>query len=280
MASRIRAGGAVGRTLALVALTLAASGCTSWQQLEEDLFAPCVVLDRDDLGPAPAPAACPPGEARALDLEVVGFEGDARHFLAAVVAGLDAHPGLAVGGRSYQGQQASFGARRAPEASAPCTLRLSCQPRFGGSWTNALVAFPGMIPFLPMWVGYSFELELALSWEVVAPAPAPPRAWPAGGRRVTVRFREQNARRSALFHLWPTTGTYGLQFLLGLVLAPTLCFYDGETTPHLVEALQPRLGQVVADAIHRDLQRWGLGAPPLPATEAAARGVPGAGGGG
>lgn len=230
------------RLPSVVLAALVVSGCSAVEQ-QEHLQHRIDVVD-DTLGHPPL--ARPDGEPVTVDLVCTGFEGDARHVLFAVVDALEADPRVTLATMRYEGAQAAFGRRRRGEPAAPVALELTARAAWSGSAQNPLLAFPGMLWFLPMWLGYRWEGAITVEARLtVEGAPRPPRAWTA-----EVAFRERNAPRSALFHLWPTTGFYGVQFLLGLVLAPTFLFYDAEeTTPALVAALEPRLGRSFASRI-------------------------------
>lgn len=223
-------------------LALLGSGCSAVQQ--QELLRHRIDLVHDTLGHPPA--FRPVDEPVLVDLVCEGFEGEARHVLFAVVDALEAHPAVKLATMRYEGAEAAFGRRRRGDPSAPLTLHLRARADWSGSAQNPALAFPGMLWFLPMWLGYRWEGTITVEARVVMHgAPLPARTWTAD-----VVFRERNAPRSALFHLWPTTGFYGLQFVLGLVLAPTFLFYDAEeTTPALVAALGPRLGRSFAARI-------------------------------
>ncbi len=153
----------------------------------------------------------------------------------------------------YKGEWATRAiARRGVETSAPSAtrLRIECVPDGTASAWNGLIAFPGMLPFLPIWLGYGWDMNLAVTWTIEREG----ERTVTGHRTVHVAFRERNAHRSAVFHLWPTTGFVGVQFVMGLVLAPTFWSYDAEaTTPLLAEAIGPRLGWTIAGAVRKTL---------------------------
>jgi hypothetical protein len=231
----------------LLLLLLGLSGCSAVQQ--QELLQHRIDLVHDTLGHPPPSRA--DDEPVVVDVVCQGFEDDARHVLFAVIDALDAHPGLRLATLRYEGREASFGRRRRGEPTAPLALRLTARTAWSGSAQNPVLAFPGMLWFLPMWLGYRWDGAITVEAHVTAAgAPLPARSWTA-----EVAFRERNAPRSALFHLWPTTGFYGVQFVLGLVLAPTFLFYDAEeTTPALVKALGPRLGRSFAAHIAEALR--------------------------
>jgi len=244
-----------GCLLLLLALVLA--GCSAQEQRE--LIGYRIELLEDSLGEVAAPGSASVGPTgTAIDVEVLcdDFEGDARHVLAAVVDALDTHPALHLTSLRYRGDQASFGRRRYGEHRAPLELRLSCRFEADGATGNAFVAFPGLWLFLPIWVGYRWDAAITVEVRVVRTG-EPAAVGPGATRTATVAFREHSPRRSALFHLWPSTGTLGLQFVLAMVLAPTFWFYEGEeTTPALVRALSPRLGRMFAQfAVDEALRR-------------------------
>jgi hypothetical protein len=231
-------------------------GCSAAEQRE--LLGYELDVLEDSLGEVAAPTSASVGPTgTAIDVE---FEGDARHVLAAVVDALDAHPALHVTSLRYRGDEAAFGRRRWGESRAPLELRLRCRLAADGTFGNALVAFPGLWLFLPIWLGYRWDAAITVEVRVVRTG-EPAAIGPGAERTVTVAFRERSSRRSALFHLWPSTGTLGIQFVLALVLAPTFWFYEGEeTTPALVQALSPRLGRYFAQfAVDEALA---VGAPP------------------
>jgi hypothetical protein len=231
-------GVALGALLALVPL----GGCSIAEQRER--FAHRLDLVEDTLGAPPSPRAeGPPVE---VDLVCDRFEGDARLVLAALVEALDHDPRLRLQSLRYQGHDASSGRRRRALGRAPLEVHLRCDIDASGSALNPLIAFPGMIAFAPMWLGYRWDVELRLEARTLVRG----RPGPARTRTFEVAVRDRNAPRSALFHLWPLTGFFGTQFVLGLVLAPTMLFYDGEeTTPLLVTTLGPRLGRALAGPV-------------------------------
>lgn len=234
------------RGLATLAVLLAAvglgGGCAVHQELKR-LEHTIDVLEETLVDPAPVESRTPVP----VDLLAEGFGGDPRHVLAAVVAGLERHGALDLRRMAYKGDQANFGKRRRREGPpSPVALRLSCRFEGTGSAQNWPIAFPGMFVFLPVWLGYRFEAAIDVEARLVVLG----REQPPVAQRVEVAFRERNARRSALFHIWPMTGFYGTQFLIGLALAPTMPFYHSEeTTPALVKALEPRLGDGLAGPI-------------------------------
>jgi len=239
----------MGRLLLLLVTIAPLAGCVSTETSE--FFRERVEVTSDDLDETPPEDAI---ERVPLDLEITGYEGDRAPLLDALVHGLESDPGLALGRVDYRGELASRAqALRslAPIARPSSTLaRLSCEPRFSASAWNGLIAFPGMLPFLPIWLGYGWDMELSVEWTIFVDGKLAAR----GRRSIEVSFREKNARRSAVFHLWPSTGFLGAQFVFGLVLAPTFLFYDAEaTTPLLVQALEPRLGRTIAAALRRGL---------------------------
>lgn len=236
----------------LLACGLAGEGCAVQEELKR-LEHAVDVLEDTLAEPAPVASRTPVP----VDLVVVGFGGDARHVLAAVVDGLERAGALELRRMAYEGDQAAFGRRRRRDGPpSPVALRLTCRFEGTGSLQNWPIAFPGMFAFLPVWLGYRFDAAIEVEAHVVALG----RARAPVAQRVDVALRERNARRSALFHVWPLTGFYGTQFLIGLALAPTMPFYDAEeTTPALVAALEPRLGRCLAGPIVAEVLR---AAPP------------------
>lgn len=245
-------------TLAVVLLSgLAGGGCAVHQELKR-LEHAIDVLEDSLVDPAPVESRTPVP----VDLVAEGFEGDARHVLAAVIDGLERTGALDLRRMAYAGDQANFGRRRRRDGPpSPVALRLACRFEGTGSLQNWPLAFPGMFIFLPVWLGYRFDAAIDVEVRLTVQG----RELPPVAQRVEVAFRERNARRSALFHIWPMTGFYGTQFLIGLALAPTMPFYDSEeTTPALVKALEPRLGDCVAGPIVQAILR----ATPREAVEA------------
>lgn len=245
------------RRLLVPLLALLVAGCSAQEQRE--LIGYRLDLLEDSLGEVAAPGSASVGPTgTAIDVEVLcdDFVGDARHVLAAVVDALDAHPALHLTSLRYRGDEASFGRRRYGERRAPLELRLSCRYEADGATGNPLVAFPGLWIFAPVWLGYRWDVAITVEVRVVRTGEAA-AIGPGATRTATVAFRERSPRRSALFHLWPSTGTLGLQFVLALALAPTFWFYEGEeTTPALVKALSPRLGRMFAQfAVDEALRR-------------------------
>jgi hypothetical protein len=206
--------------LALVLLT----GCHALDEAPEYLRQRVEVTE-DNLDAAPERRGNLFG---AIDLTVTGSDAESAPFLDAIRAGYVR-----------------------PQEPATSHVTLSCRPSFSASPWNALIAFPGMIPFAPIWLGYGYTARLALDWTI--DAEGVPQI--EGHRDLVIVFREKNARRSAIFHIWPSTGFFGTQFVLGLVLAPTFLRYDEETTPFLVREIGPRLAATVSAAIARDLAR-------------------------
>jgi hypothetical protein len=103
-----------------------------------------------------------------------------------------------------------------------------------------------MIPFLPLLLGFRYDMTLDVEASVrVQDGPACVLL-----RRIEATFREQGPPRSRLCYFWPSTGTLGTQFVLGLFMAPFMIPYDGEhTTALLVRTLEPRLGRRIASDI-------------------------------
>ncbi|HZV02339.1 MAG TPA: hypothetical protein VFF73_36870 [Planctomycetota bacterium] len=228
---------------ALLALVVLA-GCHALDEAPE-YFRERVEVTGDDLDAAPRQ----PAELGPLDLTVTGYDAESAPFLDAILDVLEPD----VASVEFQGPWASRGeARRGrPSPRADRRVTIACRPTFSASPWNPLVAFPGMIPFLPVWLGYGYTARLALDWSIDADGARRIE----GHRDIEVAFREKNARRSAIFHLWPSTGFFGTQFVLGLVLAPTFLVYDEDATPLLVHEIGPRLGATVAAALGRDLER-------------------------
>ena len=109
-----------------------------------------------------------------------------------------------------------------------------------------------MIPFVPVWFGYGWEVEFEFVQQVTLKGVAHPPT-----RRVAeVAFRERNSQRSSTFHLWPFTGVLGVQFVMGIVMTPLMCLYDADdTTKPLLAALGPRFGRTFAGEVYRELER-------------------------
>lgn len=241
----------------LLGAAIGLAGCSPfdrWEALRHR-----IEIERDTLGPAPpAPG---PAEKLAVDLDVRGYAGDARPFLLSWIQALDRHPRLDVRGIVLEGAVAGTGPHRTREEPGDVLLTLDCRPVFDGRLSNVLVAFPGMIPFLPLWLGYTWDGTV----DVEATAVVAGRKPVSVARSFSVTAIERNARRTAFFHLWPSTGFGGTQFALGFFFAPSLAFYDGEwTTPVLVDALEPRLGLVLADAAWQACARAMDGLAPRP----------------
>jgi len=241
-----------------------ATGCASWVIDEEEPFwRHRVVVDGDTLGPepaAPAPCAAP----YALDLEVVGFAGDDASLLTPVIAALDADPRLELGRLVVRGPDAPGLVRqRLAGPPAPSALRLRCRSEFSGRWYNALIAFPGLLPFLPVWYGYVYDLELELTGElrvgrlvrpgsIVVGPPRPVR------RRARAELRELNCPTSALFHIWPLHGFHGVQFVASVFMAPFMIPYDGgATTERLAEVWGARVGRRFCEDVVAALEAAG-----------------------
>lgn len=205
------------------------------------------VLDHD-LDRAWSPSR--PGNPWAFDLVVEGYEGGARTALDAGIAAVTSHPGLRPAAVTLHGADAPP-RRREPAPPGRTVVRLACDVTGDGPWTNALVAFPGMFAFLPVWRGYAWEVA------VVAEAWVERDGLVVASERTAQRLavRERNATRSALFHMWPSTGFFGTQFVLGLVLGPTMVRWSDETTPVVVEATRELLGRTLANLVHRALAR-------------------------
>lgn len=245
------------RLLTLVVALAPLAGCASLSDPDvAALIRESVEITADDLAVA-APSSAT--AVVAIDLEVAGYEQDPAPLLDSIVRGFERHPGLVVANAHYEGGLAwrpnGLRALQGPPGEASDRrVRLACRPRFAASGWNGFIAFPGMIAFLPMWLGYGWEMKLDVEWSIATGTFWTEETTEPARRRLEVSFREKNAHRSALFHLWPSTGFYGTQFVLGLVLATTFWFYDAEeTTPLLVRALEPRLGWTVADWVRRDL---------------------------
>ena len=236
-----------------VALLLSAAfllaGCSSSQRWA--FLRHSVVVDHDTLDSDESWTSPPPNRVYSVGVEVGGFEGDNRHFLAAILEAIDAHPGLKLRRWKLRGKEAHVYPTRTDPRPERLRIELKCATVFCGSPLNALVAFPGMIPFLPVYWGYSWELDLAVTGRVLCKN----RTLASFRKAVHVEFREKNARRSAVFHLWPSTGFFGVQFIMGFFLAPRMSFYESdETTPVLIEALQPRLGRTFAHFLYRQVK--------------------------
>lgn len=232
-------------------VALLGSGCT---ESRFEFLRHSVEVDRDPL----CDVACKPDKGRfAVDLRVENFAYDDRLFLEAMIQGLRDHPGLEVRTLTAEGAEAFRAPRilRAkgapPPKPAPRVVELGVSHEFSGHWWNTFLAFPGMIPLLPAWRGYDYDLDMAFSGRV---APRGSDAWSDFSRELRWEFREMNHPRSAAFHIWPSTGIYGTQFVLGLVMSPLMCFYDPQYgTEILVKALQPRFGRWFASEVYRRL---------------------------
>jgi hypothetical protein len=239
-----------GNLILIVVLASPLAGCTSAERAVEELVHARVDISSDDLDAAPPP---PSTDSLRVDLVVRDYEARTAPFLDAIVSGIENDTAFSVAHVDYKGEWASRGiARRQVVASAPAVARLEieCVPDGSASVANGFIAFPGMLPFLPIWLGYGWDMNLAVRWTLER---AGERDVP-GERTVKVAFRERNARRSAIFHLWPSTGFLGVQFVMGLVLAPTFWSYDDEaTTPLLAETIGPRLGWTISSAVRRSL---------------------------
>lgn len=231
----------------LLMVLLLGGGCSSLERFKA--FRHTIEIDHDTLdAAAPVTSVANPYP---IDLEVDGFLGDDRRFLAAIVEALDEHPGLDVKRIAYRAGKVPLSIGRRSPAPSPTQVRISGRHVFSGDLRNAFIAFPGMIFFTPVWLGYYWQLDYTFEAELSVQGTKS-----SVRREVQVCFRERNCRRSALFHLWPSTGILGTQFVLGVFMAPAMCFFHtSDTLGPLLEAMKPRFGGTFAAEVFREVTK-------------------------
>lgn len=191
----------------------------------------------------------------AVDIAVTDFEGEDRLFLTPVIAAIREHPGLEIRTLDVRGDQAYAAPKIRSPKKAPHELTLALDVRFSGHWYNWPIGFPGMFPYVPVYLGYYYDCDLLFKSRLRGPDR---KRFTELGHEVRVAFRDLNPPRSAAWHIWPTNGVLGTQFVIGFFAAPFMWGYSGQyTTEKVAEAIGEDLGRHFAGRLYKALQEEG-----------------------
>lgn len=236
------------RPLALVALC-ALSACSNGRFT---LYDHKVEIDRTNLDDAPMSAEA---GRFAVDIEVLDFEGEERLFLSPVITAIQEHPGLEIKTLTVRGLQSYAAPTIQSDEKAPHELSLAIDTSYSGHWYNWPIGFPGMFPYVPVYLGYYYDCDLLFKSRLRRPDQD---QFVDLGHEVQVAFRDLNPPRSAAWHIWPTNGVLGTQFVIGFFAAPFMWGYSGQyTTEKLAEELGENLGRHFAGRLYKALREDG-----------------------